>query len=175
MLNTSWFPALHAVAGVGRRRTTAPDPCQLGDRQQGGGLTAKVVRGGSRHCTFNLHLRIPSDSTSVKLPTLPGSFFRTPFVGVDDKLLGLSPWHNEITRALGTWAKLNAASKRGQTHLVEPEIHVNVRLFVRALVRIGGSGGFLRTRLQGKAPTSVFAVRTTKSRMSYSSTAIAGP
>ena len=46
------------------------------------------------------------------LPGLPPSYFRTPFVSVDDKLLALSPWHVHQDHArLGTWAKPNAAAK----------------------------------------------------------------
>jgi hypothetical protein len=43
---------------------------------------------------------------------LPVAFFRTPFIDFGDKLLGLSPWHVKDHVFFGTWAKLNAASKR---------------------------------------------------------------
>ncbi len=43
---------------------------------------------------------------------LPVAFFRTPFIDFGDKLVGLSPWHMRDHALLGTWAKLNAASKR---------------------------------------------------------------
>jgi len=43
---------------------------------------------------------------------LPPAFFRTPFLKVDGKLVGLSPWHVRDHASLGTWAKLNAASKK---------------------------------------------------------------
>lgn len=43
--------------------------------------------------------------------SLPGEFYRTPFLLVDRGLLALSPWHVRDHASLGTWAKLNAASK----------------------------------------------------------------
>ena len=46
------------------------------------------------------------------LYALPAAFFRTPFLAIEDKLVGLSPWHVRDHAILGTWAKLNAACKR---------------------------------------------------------------
>jgi hypothetical protein len=43
---------------------------------------------------------------------LPASFFRTPFLAVGDRLVGLSPWHVRDHVILGTWAKLNRACKK---------------------------------------------------------------
>lgn len=43
--------------------------------------------------------------------SLPGEFYRTPFLHVDERLLALSPWHVRDHASLGTWAKLNAACK----------------------------------------------------------------
>jgi hypothetical protein len=52
-----------------------------------------------------------SAPTGTGLLGLPGAFFRTPFVRVDEKALCFSPWHVKDHASLGTWAKLNAASK----------------------------------------------------------------
>jgi hypothetical protein len=46
------------------------------------------------------------------LPGLPQEFFRRPFVKIGSHILCLSPWHIRDHAVLGTWAKLNAASKR---------------------------------------------------------------
>jgi hypothetical protein len=46
------------------------------------------------------------------LPGLPGEFFRTPFIRQERVLLCVSPWHLRDHAILGTWAKLNAASKK---------------------------------------------------------------
>lgn len=43
---------------------------------------------------------------------LPAIFFRTPFLAVDGNYIGLSPWHVRDSVILGTWARLNAASKK---------------------------------------------------------------
>jgi hypothetical protein len=43
---------------------------------------------------------------------LSAAFFRTPFLKIDGRLVGLSPWHVRDHATLGTWAKLNAASKK---------------------------------------------------------------
>src|SRR6185369_3083237 len=42
----------------------------------------------------------------------PGAFFRTPFIRIADRLVGLSPWHMKDHASFGTWGKLNAASKK---------------------------------------------------------------
>lgn len=46
------------------------------------------------------------------LPGLPQEFFRKPFVKIGSQLVCLSPWHIRDHAVLGTWAKLNAASKK---------------------------------------------------------------
>lgn len=46
------------------------------------------------------------------LPGLPQEFFRRPFVKIGSHLVCLSPWHIRDHAVLGTWAKLNAASKK---------------------------------------------------------------
>lgn len=43
--------------------------------------------------------------------SLPGEFYRTPFLHIDGRLLALSPWHVRDHASLGTWGKLNAACK----------------------------------------------------------------
>jgi len=43
---------------------------------------------------------------------LPPTFFRTPFVRLDDSMLCLSPWHLKDHVGLGSWAKLNSAAKQ---------------------------------------------------------------
>lgn len=54
----------------------------------------------------------PSAAEGIPSLRLPGSFFRYPFVQVDDTAVCVSPWHVRDHASLGTWSKLNNASKK---------------------------------------------------------------